>query len=111
MVQTHRPPEHDAAAPARHEESHGEDPCTVLTALCAGCGLGSWQAPSLLEMLLSLNEPGINMHVIMVYFIIIMTDSFFTSPLLFPISLHRAFKIPSLLFIINESLCIFFILT
>lgn len=73
MVQTHRPAEPDAAAPARHEAGHGEGPGPALR---PGCGPGSWQACPLLEMLLSLNELGICMHVIMVHFVIIMTDSF-----------------------------------
>lgn len=76
MVQAHRPAEPDAAAPARHEEGHGEGPGPALSALRPGCRLGSGQACPVLEMLLSLNELGMSMHVIMVYFIIIMTDSF-----------------------------------
>lgn len=69
MVQAHCPSEYDAAAPAGHEEGHGE---WELFCTAHHTGLEHWGAYSLLEMLLTFNELWIIMTI---YFIIIMTSS------------------------------------
>lgn len=69
MVQTYRPSEHAAAAPAGYEEGHGEVLPRGSLGRCPHCAGGSRDACALLD-----SELGIIINVITVQFMIVIID-------------------------------------